>query len=258
VKIRSFCLTSAIAVATAIAAAPALAQDNDVGTWTGPYAGVNLGYGGGNFRYPYSGTTDAAGTNPVTGHFSQDSSGVMGGVTLGYNYEMKDGFVAGLETDIDASDLSGKTGFSEFPGTGTSFDGGFSSRINYLGTARARIGHTMLNNRLLPYVTGGFAYGGVRTASNFNCSSCVNGGFGNASFVSPNQMQVGWTVGGGAEYALTRHLSMKVEYLYVNLGDSTLNGTGGTVAGPGFTLFNANVDEKATANVVRVGLNWRF
>ncbi|MBV8105186.1 MAG: porin family protein [Hyphomicrobiales bacterium] len=257
-KIRSFCLTSAIAAAAALAAAPALAQDNDVGTWSGPYAGLNLGYGGGNFKYPYSGTTDAAGTNPVSGHFRQDSSGVLGGVTLGYNYETRDGFVAGLETDIDASDLSGKTGFAEFPGTGTSYDGDFSSRINYLGTVRARVGHAMLNNRIVPYVTGGFAYGGVRTASNWNCSACFNGGPGNASFVSPNQMQTGWTVGGGAEYALNRHLSMKVEYLYVNLGDSTLNGTGGTIGGPGFNLYNASVDEKATANVVRVGLNWRF
>lgn len=257
-KIRSICLTSAIAAAAALAAAPVLAQDNDAGTWSGPYAGVNLGYGGGNFHYPYSGTTDAAGTNPVSGRFRQDSSGVLGGVTLGYNYEMKDGWVAGLETDIDASDLGGRTEFSEFPGTGTSYDGGFSSRITYLGTARARIGHTMLNNRLLPYVTGGFAYGGVNTSSNWNCSACFNGGAGNASFFSPSQMQVGWTVGGGAEYALTRHLSAKVEYLYVNLGDSTVNGTGGTIGGPGFNLYNANLAEQARANVVRVGLNWRF
>lgn len=257
-KIRSFWLASAAVAASALAAVPAFAQDNDTGTWSGPYAGVNLGYGGGNFRYPYSGTTDAAGTNPVSGHFRQDSSGVLGGVTLGYNYETRDGFVAGLETDIDASDLGGKTGFSEYPGTGTSYDGAFGSRIDYLGTARARLGHTMFNNRLLPYVTGGFAYGGVRTTSNWNCSACYNGGAGNASFVSPSQMQTGWTVGGGAEYALNRHLSMKVEYLYVNLGDSTLNGTGGTIGGPGFNLYNASMGEKATANVVRVGLNWRF
>lgn len=250
-KIRSLCLTSTVAAAAALAAVPALAQDNDVGTWTGPYAGLNLGYGGGSFKYPFSGTTDAAGTNPASGRFRQDSSGVLGGVTLGYNYESKNGVVLGLETDADASDLGGRTSVSEFPAAGASVDSAFSSHVDYLGTVRGRIGKAMLNNRLVPYVTGGFAYGGVRTASNA-------GGPNGDGFLSGNQIQTGWTVGGGAEYALNRHLSVKVEYLYVNLGQADLTGTGGTVAGPGFSLSNSNIAEKTDANVVRVGVNWRF
>jgi outer membrane immunogenic protein len=251
VKIRSFCLTSAVAAATALAAVPALAQDSGAGPWTGPYAGLNLGYGGGSFRYPFSGTTDPAGTSPASGQFRQDSSGVLGGVTLGYNYEMKNGVVLGLETDADASDLGGRTSVSEFSAMGGAANSAFSSNIDYLGTVRGRIGKAMLNNRLVPYVTGGFAYGGVRTSSN-------TGGPDGAGFLSGNQMQTGWTVGGGAEYALTHNISVKVEYLYVNLGQTDLTGTGGTISGPGFNLFNSNIAEKTDENVVRVGVNWHF
>jgi outer membrane immunogenic protein len=252
--IAKLCLTSAAAAALALAAVPALAQDAPA-TWTGPYVGLNLGYGGGSFKYPYSGTTDIAGTNPVAGQARQDSSGVLGGVTAGYNYEMSNGVLVGLEADIDASDIGGKTQvYGADNSAAAAAD--IASRIDYLGTARVRVGKAMFGNRFVPYVTGGFAYGGVRSDANYACSSCT--GYTSASFDSPNHLQTGWTVGGGAEYALTRHLSMKAEYLYVDLRDRNLDYGGGQFSGPGFTTYNTNIGEKADANIVRVGLNWRF
>jgi outer membrane immunogenic protein len=252
---RSFCLTSAAALAlVAVAAAPAFAQDDSIGSWTGPYAGVNFGFGGGAFSYPYAGTTDSAGTSPAEGRLRQNSSGVMGGVTLGYNYEMRDGLLVGLETDFDGTGVNANAGFSNFDTTGPS-SGSIQSRIDYLGTVRGRVGKPLFNNRFVPYITGGFAYGGVRTSDQTSTSP---GGANPTGFISPTQVQTGWTVGGGAEYALNRHLSFKAEYLYVDLSQASLGNTGGTFTGPGFTLFNANVAEKTDANIVRVGLNWHF
>lgn len=255
--LRNLSVASGALIALAVAAAPAMAQQ--AGSWTGPYAGLNLGYGGGSFHYPYSGTTDAAGTSPTSGSVRQDSSGVLGGVTLGYNYEMPNGLLLGFETDIDASDISGNAGYYNLNSAGGVSNAQVDTRIDYLGTARVRIGKALFNNRFVPYVTGGFAYGGVRSESAANCAACGAGGTA-ASFgyVSPSQTQTGWTVGGGAEYALTSHLSVKAEYLYVDLGQVNLNYGGSTFAGPGYTVYNANIDEKADANIVRVGFNWKF
>ena len=53
--------------------------------WTGPYAGLNLGYEWGKV------------TNNVT-----EPSGIAGGGQIGYNWQMSQ-FVFGLETDIQIS-----------------------------------------------------------------------------------------------------------------------------------------------------------
>jgi len=251
---RTLTLASAAALALA---APAFAQPADSGavTWTGPYIGVNAGYGGGDFTYPFSGTTDAAGTNPVAGRAHQASSGALGGGQIGYNFQGPGNWVVGLETDIDATDIRGRTDFYSVDGAGTATSGGAESKVNYLGTVRGRIGTTMFDGgRFMPYVTGGFAYGGVRNSVGFGCSGCSdNGGF------SETHTQTGWTVGAGAEYALDRHLSFKVEYLYVDLGSQDLSSTfGGTINAPGVGLYNADIREKTDANLIRAGLNYRF
>jgi len=240
-------------VASLNLAAPAFAQSADSWTWTGPYIGVNLGYGGGDFKYPFSGTTDAAGGNPVTGRARQSSSGVLGGGQAGYNFQLPSGLVLGLETDIDAADIGANSSLFSTTNAGNLTTGGVDSRINYLGTVRGRVGKPMFDGRFLPYVTGGFAYGGVRNSANFNCTTCASG-----AFATNTQTQTGWTVGAGAEYSLDRHLSLKVEYLYVDLGSADLTGAADTINVPAAGLFNADVREKTAANVVRVGLNYRF
>jgi len=247
-------LTLASAAALLGVAAPAFAQPaTEAWTWTGPYVGVNIGYGGGDFHYPFSGTTDAAGTNPVTGQARQSSTGVLGGGQMGYNYQMPNGWVLGLETDIAAADIGGNSSFSSATAAGNLTAGGVNSKINYLGTLRGRVGKPMFDGRFMPYVTGGFAYGGVRNSANFTCTSCATSG----GLSTGTQTQTGWTVGAGTEYALDRHLSLKVEYLYTDLGSTDITG-GGVFNAPGVSLNNADVRENTDANVIRAGLNFRF
>lgn len=250
-------VTLASTAAALAMAAPAFAQGAEGAgswTWTGPYVGVNAGYGGGDFNYPFSGTTDSAGTNPVAGRLRQSSSGPLGGGQIGYNVQGPHGLVFGLETDIDAANIRGRSDFFSADSAGTATAGRVESKINYLGTVRGRIGAPMFDGRFLPYVTGGFAYGGVRNRAGFDCTSCAGGGF-----ATDTHTQTGWTVGAGTEYALDRHLSFKVEYLYTDLGSRDLSGDlGGTFTAPGATLFNASLREKTDANLIRAGVNFRF
>jgi outer membrane immunogenic protein len=64
-------------------------------------------------------------------------------------------------------------------------------------------------------------------------------------------MRVGWAAGAGAEYALNRSLSLRVEYLHTDLGRSDLSGV----------ALDTNTyawRDHLTDNVVRLGVNFRF
>jgi outer membrane immunogenic protein len=255
--LRKALFGSAVALGLGLTlAAPAFAQDQGGPNWNGAYAGINLGYGGGAFGYPYSGTTDAAGANHASGVVQQDSSGVLGGVEAGYNFQAPgSGFVFGLETDFDASDISGQTNYNNVNAQGANSMGKLESRIDYLGTLRGRIGKPMLGGRVMPFVTGGFAYGGVKPLEGGACSFCLS----SSQPYGGTTLQTGWTVGGGVEAMLTHHLSAKVEYLYTDLGGRQVGPSGGQISTPGFgTLYNASLAENASASIVRVGLNYHF
>lgn len=177
-------------------------------TWTGFYVGINGGYGWGtsDFSTPFANSFDISG-------------GLIGG-TLGYNYQVNQ-FVFGIEGDIDASWIEGSAAC-----------GGLSCETSnsWLATIRGRLGYAF--DRFLPYVTGGAAFGDVETSI--------------AGFGSNRDTNVGWTIGGGLEYAINGPWSVKVEYLYVDLGD------GGTIPGTG------GAEADFTTNIVRAGLNYRF
>jgi outer membrane immunogenic protein len=253
IMFRKLTLASAAALTLA---APAFAQPADSGafTWTGPYVGVNAGYGGGDFKYPFSGTTDSAGTNPVAGELRQSSSGPLGGGQVGYNFQGPGGLVFGLETDIDAANIRGRSSFFSSDAAGTDTAARLDSKIDYLGTVRGRVGAPMFEGRLLPYVTGGFAYGGIHNRAGFDCTTCSSA----AGFASDSYTGTGWTVGAGTEYALDRHLSLKVEYLYTDLGSRDVSNDFGAFSAPGVNLFNASERVKTNANLIRAGLNFRF
>jgi outer membrane immunogenic protein len=73
---------------------------------------------------------------------------------------------------------------------------------------------------------------------------------------SHSRTSAGWTVGAGAEYEFARHVTLKFEYLYVNLGSDTF-------ASPAVVFFNAPSFLKASFgdaafNLVRMGVNYRF
>ncbi|HRE20671.1 MAG TPA: porin family protein [Rhabdaerophilum sp.] len=186
-------------VAPAFRAAP-------IFTWTGFYAGVNAGYGFGRPTGAGSGIWE-------------NTNGFVGGGQIGYNHQFNQ-FVVGLETDLQGSWMSGKQS-----GVGAAGD---KSRIPYFGTVRARAGFAI--DRFMPYVTGGFAYGG---------SHVVEAGVGKT-----NNVNYGWVVGGGVEYAFTNNITAKVEGLYVDLADK------GVIGG---TRKYGN-----EFGVVRAGLNYKF
>ncbi|ADP72495.1 porin [Rhodomicrobium vannielii ATCC 17100] len=111
-----------------------------VATWTGFYAGLNVGYG----------WNDDA-----------DADGIIGGGQIGYNWQGAFGtspLVLGVETDIQGSDIKNDN----------------DDKLNYFGTVRGRLGYALGNS--LVYATGGFAYGEFDGADKTSTGYTVGGG----------------------------------------------------------------------------------
>jgi outer membrane immunogenic protein len=168
--------------------------------------------------------------------------GGFGGGQLGYNWQQGP-LLLGVETDLQGADVS--AGFAgRLLADGDLLDAHQS--FNYFGTVRGRIGFAFY--RGLIYVTGGFAYGGVRDQLLVS-----NPGSGFSANLHNDDTRTGSVIGGGVELALAPHWSVKVEYQYIDLGSERL-----TVSLPpnGSTITsNKLMDITGTA---RIGLNYRF
>lgn len=138
----------------------------------------------------------------------------------------------GAVADIALSGVEGRSTFGSL--------GGFEyvSRLDYLGTVRARAGFLPTDD-LLVYAHGGFAYG--RSTPSFNA-----GGLPAPGFVGTNR--TGWTIGAGVEYAVTDTISLQTEYAYTDLGNPSVT----DAAAPGAA------NESLKLHTVKAGLNFRF
>jgi outer membrane immunogenic protein len=124
-------------------------------------------------------------------------------------------------------------------------------RVQWFGTARGRIGFAPLC-RLLIYATGGLAYANTDYSANTNFDN------GTTYPVSFTRTTLGWTVGGGLEYAVGHHWSVKAEYLYYDLGDEGKTQDQLFFGAPQGPPFFVHYNFENTGNIVRGGLNYKF
>jgi len=242
-------------------------------SWTGFYVGANVGGGWGNHDVSY-GLNDPLMTAIIPAGIppsSFNTSGAIGGLQLGYNWQFNRNWLLGFETDFNWSNIkgSGSSPAVLTVGTALPFTANAEEKIKWFGTVRARLGYLPTDN-LLVYATGGFAYGRVEHSSNlFNNSALAFGTavppFGVTCFAgtacwagSSNDNATGWTVGGGIEYAIWQRWTVKAEYLYVSLSQSPVIASA-VVVGGGLlpSSITANFD-RTNFNVARVGVNYRF
>jgi opacity protein-like surface antigen len=266
-------------------AGEARAEDFD---WSGFYLGATLGGGfhEGDAKLTPSGSgaydvyfqsgvpTSISGTNFSSWSSRQDrnQSYISGGVEGGYNWQLGR-IVIGLEADgslLGANHNSAPWSASEPFVIGTS-PGTRVSTLSQLGTVdqlftvRPRIGVTV--NKLLLFSTGGLAVGNVtlKTSGSLDEQYADLGkGVHSQWSGSRSEVRPGFVVGGGAEYAFDKHLSIKAEALYFNLGTETASAQGsgsftflGVPVAP-VTVQPYTVKMLMSGFVFRVGANWRF
>ena len=239
-------------------------------TWTGFYVGLNAG------GIWSSGSRSVTFFNPATAVFLsgyepgglgiEPDAGFIGGGQAGYNWQTG-AFVLGVETDFDGTSLSKSTNFISLPFAGVGIPTGLlgdtlcvhaKANLDWLGTTRARLGYVATpDNRLMIYATGGVAYAGG--SANFSVFDATQ------RFLvdrQPSSSRVGWTIGAGAEYALTNNWTIRGEYLYVDLGSSSFSTPAATfpVASnlAGFDGLYATGKINYNASIFRAAVNYKF
>ncbi|CCE06863.1 OmpA-like transmembrane domain [Bradyrhizobium sp. STM 3843] len=191
--------------------------------WTGFYVGGHFGYGGG---------TLGAATNPIPlqgALLPHSTTGLIGGYQVGYNHELANRIVLGVEADATFPSPVDQTAVARFAPTP------FNTTIDYVGTLRGRLGYAF--DRWMPYVTGGFAWGHPHVEINDGSGAVVS------------HYQAGWTAGVGLEFAVSGNWTAKLEYDYVDLARRSYDLSG-------FGLAPVTVDPQL--HLVKLGLNYQF
>lgn len=217
--------------------------------WTSFYIGFNRGFGGGVLDSDVGFVSAVPGLSTATTTTNR-ASGFIAGGQFGYTYSFANHFVLGLESDFQWSDMRSShqaTTFATNPALITNAD--IHSGIDWFGSTRARAGYSV--GRLLPYVTGGVAYGQVQS------SGVQFLGSGLATTGSRTNTRVGWAMGGGIEFALNSNLSAKAEYIYLYL-PGVGGGATGVGAPPVTPMAGSFRTNSVDVHIVRSGLNYKF
>jgi outer membrane immunogenic protein len=211
----------------ALISAPALAADMPVKSpyvaaqpsWTGCYAGANIGAGWDHNDLTFT-TGDPAGRSTGTG--------LLGGGQIGCDYQAGL-WVLGVQGIFDWGNIKKSViDPSGIPGVTT------NTALKSFDTATARLGYAF--GQSLIYVDGGAAW--VREGRFFS--------------IPPVQPELttgrsGWTVGAGLEYMVAPNWSWKVEYAHADFGTTR---DLAVVGGP--------LNAKQTVDTILAGLNYRF
>jgi outer membrane immunogenic protein len=257
-----------------------------VWNWTGFYIGGNVGGAWSDNSYSYNmpftlpGNIFArcaaapgnafpvpVGPNPfdISNNCSRPSS-VIGGGQIGYNWQAAN-WVFGVEADGAWQQMIQHSfvNFGANPAAGQPMGSvagdtaWFRTEQNALATFRGRVGYT--GGAWLIYATGGAAVGNVKHSVTEILSPGV------ACPVAPSVTcrtgadditKWGWTVGAGAEWMFAQHWSVGAEYLYVDLGSSTITLLPLPAATSPFFFNTSSATFRDREHVARVKLNYHF
>jgi outer membrane immunogenic protein len=200
-------------VAAADAAAPRIARTMPtlpVYSWTGCYAGANLGWG-----WSHQDLTETFGTaiGPTSSSTGRETSGGLFGGQVGCDYELSGNWVIGAQGDFSGTSIVGRGSDPGNSFTGSTPGDTFGVRANWLASVTGRVGFAPWSGQTLFYAKAGPAW--VR--DNWDLSQTQLGFL----LASLDETRIGWTVGGGIERALWQNWSVFVDFNYYDFSHGT-------------------------------------
>lgn len=186
------------------------------GDWTGMSMGLHLGYAfGDSILDPLNMETlrqfyedfiaDPART--IALDVDDESNGIYGGFSFGLDMQA-DRLAYGVIVDVSGLTIDGQAVITD---NGIPIDT-FDVSLTTLVTMRGRVGAAM--ERALPYLHGGLAIGGATLTNEF--ANGLGGYYENVF----DESLVGFTVGAGLELVTADQIAVKIEYQYVDLGQT--------------------------------------
>jgi outer membrane immunogenic protein len=231
--------------------------------FSGFYVGANGGTTLGRFKVDTSpifsptGYFAATSTPAITAASNQkiEPNGFNASGVIGYNHQW-DNFVFGLEADFGSMDLSGSatTGSVLYPCCApTAFTVVQTAKTSWMFSVRPRVGWAF--HRFLVYETVGAAFTNVKYTALFTDTFAT--AHENAAI---DETRPGWIVGGGGEFKVTHHFSIKGEYLYAGFGEASIPSQNLTAFTPPIP-FPSNVFTHTVSlqpHIIRGGVNFHF
>jgi outer membrane immunogenic protein len=223
--------------------------------WTGFYIGGHVGGAWTRADGSWDPLPSPAsfGANPISGDFN--SSGIIGGVQIGYNWQFAPSWVAGIEGDFSWTDAGSTfdtlwTGFGSATPIGPAFFTTMDMHVKWLASVRGRLGY-LVAPQWLAYATGGVAWGSV----DFSALATNSGSY--LATTSFSETSTGYVVGAGVEWMLAPNWMLRGEYLFYHLNSSrsviAFDSTGSNPTFP--SGYNWNDVE---ISVVRAAVSYKF
>jgi len=194
--------------------------------WTGFYVGGHIGYIWGRTRVEEDGIV----TEPHA-----KTNGVIGGVLGGYNWQTNR-VVLGIEGDFGWTNAHG-TGVAVTPPTIITTQLPNQYDLNWTSHVRGRVGYAA--DRWLFFVAGGLAIADFNFQEGATITTIIP--------PPPGGTYVGWSIGGGIEYAIAQNILGRVEFLYDDFGHKNYIGSDGDP-----------YRVKLTGSTARGALVWKF
>lgn len=238
-------------------------------SWTGFYLGGQIGNFSSKTRANYLRDEKIGQWFPVKKEYLPKLSGFIGGIYAGFNIDINNGFIIGVDTDImwvnkkDTKDIgspkgnqteeteqsSEKTMKAKGSREASPPPPATSSEIVYhtlkqkwTGATRVKVGFSV--DRFMPYVAGGIAYTQLRSI--FSKDSDVKKKAIDLSdwLEDEKKTMIGYTFGGGVDFAMTDNIVMRAEYRYSDFGKKK--------------FVHDRVEKRYKTNDFRVGVAYKF
>lgn len=234
---KNYIIASALLLTTitgARAADVVVQEAAPIYNWSGVYVGAQVGYAWGSSPFRNRTGDYVEGTD-------FDPRGAFGGVYVGYNSQLANNVVWGIDADLNAADVKRNGGDYTWSDSSDGTSGAYNvdphAKMRWNGAVRARVGYAY--DRFLPYIAGGISFGELKfdlIRSN-----------GEAIF-SEKASLTGWNIGGGIEYAATDNLILRAEYRFTDFGRKTFHELWGEDEGK----------IKLRTNDIRLGIAYKF
>lgn len=160
----------------------------------------------------------------VGNNFNVSTMGNIGGIYLGYNYQISM-FIMGVEGALQKASLNKTSASPFFPATDTE-----STNVRRFGTVKARVGYAYQS--WLLSLSGGWATANVNLSVQDTSNNIM---------ASSSQWVNGWITGTAVEYKITESISLGLAYDYMKLSLSNKSlscSACGTGVGNGTPIVN--------------------